>query len=395
MHLDLPTLVAMGSFVAACAGMLLLIAWWQNRKISALAIWGLAYIVNAFGILFLILGPALRQPTWLIFASILLVSGPGLMWKAARTFDARPAPLPVALLGAMVVGLLGVFPIMRDLSGLLSLAASSTYLLAAAASLCSGRKEQLAARWPIIILTTVHAAVLLIGAYSTFDGSIGQSEVPAVMSLFGLVHFESIVFILGTSVFILALVKERSEAASRMSANMDPLTGIANRTAFLESAARVLERCRRDSAPVSVMMFDLDRFKLINDTHGHAVGDTVIRKFCEVTAAALRPNDLFGRMGGEEFALVLPGSGIEAAHVRAERISVSFAEGCRFVEGRQVNATVSGGVSVSVNAEQTLSTLLDESDAALYCAKNEGRNRIKRAEQPKPAAGLSTVIRVA
>jgi diguanylate cyclase (GGDEF)-like protein len=121
----------------------------------------------------------------------------------------------------------------------------------------------------------------------------------------------------------------------------------------------------------------------------------VIRKFCEVTAAALRPNDLFGRMGGEEFALVLPGSGIEAAHVRAERISVSFAEGCRFVEGRQVNATVSGGVSVSVNAEQTLSTLLDESDAALYCAKNEGRNRIKRAEQPKPAGGLSTVIRVA
>jgi diguanylate cyclase (GGDEF)-like protein len=61
------------------------------------------------------------------------------------------------------------------------------------------------------------------------------------------------------------------------------------------------------------MMFDLDRFKAINDTHGHAVGDAVIRKFCEVTAAALRPNDVFGRIGGEEFAVVLPGSSIEAA----------------------------------------------------------------------------------
>ena len=68
------------------------------------------------------------------------------------------------------------------------------------------------------------------------------------------------------------------------------------------------------------MMFDLDRFKTINDTHGHAAGDAVIRRFCENTIAALRPNDVFGRLGGEEFAVVLPGSGIEAAHVRAERI---------------------------------------------------------------------------
>jgi diguanylate cyclase (GGDEF)-like protein len=79
----------------------------------------------------------------------------------------------------------------------------------------------------------------------------------------------------------------------------------------------------------------------------------VIRTFCEITASALRPNDVFGRMGGEEFAVVLAGSSIEAAFVRAERIRASFAESCRFVRGHQVNATVSGGVSTSVNAEQT------------------------------------------
>jgi two-component system, cell cycle response regulator len=178
-------------------------------------------------------------------------------------------------------------------------------------------------------------------------------------------------------------------------ARTDSLTGIANRTAFLASAERVLERCHRDNAPVSVMMFDLDRFKAVNDRHGHAVGDAVIKKFCEVAAAALRPTDLFGRMGGEEFAVVLPRSSIEAACVRAERIRASFAENCRLIRNHQVNATVSGGVSVSVSAEATLEALLEYSDTALYGAKTEGRNRIKRADQPKPEGGGSNVLRVA
>ena len=152
----------------------------------------------------------------------------------------------------------------------------------------------------------------------------------------------------------------------------------------MESAGRVVERCRRDGAPVSVMMFDLDLFKAVNDTHGHAIGDAVIRKFCEVTASALRPSDIFGRIGGEEFAVVLSGLGIEAAYARADKIRVSFAENCRFIGDHQVDTTVSGGVSTSVNGEQTLSALLEYSDVALYRAKTEGRNRVERAHQPNP-----------
>jgi diguanylate cyclase (GGDEF)-like protein len=144
-----------------------------------------------------------------------------------------------------------------------------------------------------------------------------------------------------------------------------------------------------------VMMFDLDRFKTINDTHGHAAGDAVIRRFCESVIAILRPNDVFGRLGGEEFAVMLPGSGIEAAHVRAERIRVSFAENCQFIQNRQVNATVSGGVAMNVSAEQTLDALLEISDVALYDAKTGGRNRIKRADQPQPEGAVSNVFRVA
>jgi diguanylate cyclase (GGDEF)-like protein len=284
---------------------------------------------------------------------------------------------------------------MRDVTGSLGLATGAVYLFAAATSLWGGRKERLTLRWPFMGLTVVHASVLSIGAYSTLDGSTSQDEVPPVISMFGIIHFESVIFALGTAVFILALVKERSEAASRMAATIDPLTGIANRAAFMESAERVMERCRRANAPVSVIMFDLDHFKDVNDTLGHPIGDAVIRKFCEVAAIVLRPNDVFGRIGGEEFAVVLPGSSIEAACARAERIRESFAEKCLFVGDHQVNTTVSGGVSMSVNGEQPLSALLKYADVALYRAKAEGRNRVRRADQPKIEGGLSNVIRVA
>ena len=261
-----------------------------------------------------------------------------------------------------------------------------------ATTLWSG-KEHLAARWPLIFLSGLHAAALLIGTYSTVSGSTGQDVVPSITSLFGFIYFESIVFALGTSVFILALIKERNEAAGMNAARIDVLTGILNRGGFMECAERVMERCRRNGSPVSVMMFDLDRFKAINDAHGHGAGDTVIRKFCEIAAAALRPSDVFGRMGGEEFAVALPGSSIEAAQARAERICLSFAASCRFVSGHRVEATVCCGLSVSLKAEETLLSLLEDADRALYLAKSAGRNRVMRANQ---SAGVtSNVIRVA
>jgi diguanylate cyclase (GGDEF)-like protein len=395
MQLDLLTLDAMGVFVVATAGVVLLVAWSQNSKASALAIWGLANIFNASGIGCIVLASALKQSAWSLLGSTLLTLGTGLIWKAARSLEAKPAALVMALLGAAVVGLASSFPDTRAVVWPLGIAIGAVYLFAAAIVLRRGRKERLTARWPIVILTALHATLLLIGLYAALNGSLGSAEMPAIISLFGSIHFENTIFALGTAVFLLAMVKERNEAASNRAAGIDPLTGVANRGAFMEDAGRVVRQCRRENAPASVIMCDLDRFKSVNDTHGHAIGDAVLQKFCETVTHALWPNDIFGRLGGEEFALVLPRSSIEAAYVRAERIRISFEESCRLIEGRRVDATVSCGVSVSTDGKHTLSELLTLSDLALYRAKADGRNRVKRAEQPKPDGGKATAIRVA
>jgi diguanylate cyclase (GGDEF)-like protein len=143
------------------------------------------------------------------------------------------------------------------------------------------------------------------------------------------------------------------------------------------------------------VMFDLDHFKSINDRYGHATGDDVIRNFCEVTRASLRPNDTFGRLGGEEFAAILSGCGIEAAFARAERIRVAFADVSRFARGRQVRATLSAGVASSATATETVDELLEHADAALYNAKSAGRNCVKRAASPGSEGQTSNVFRVA
>lgn len=393
MSLDIPTLMVMGSFVAACSGSILLGAWFVNQKTPVLGLWGLGSLLHAGGILSLMLGLVSHDPRIMGLGNILIALAQGLMWKGARAFDNKPAPPVIAFLGGLVLALATLLPSAQNIVAHLSLLIGAGYLSAAAFGFWAKRKPPLPARWPLVAFIAAHAAMMLIGAVSRFNGV--PEQVPPLMSLFGIIHFETIVFSVGTATLILALVKERSEAASKRIASTDSLTGIANRAAFMSSAEKILARCRHDHVPVSMIMFDIDIFKSINDTHGHAIGDAVIQNFCEVVGTSIRHNDVFGRIGGEEFAVLLPGTSIEAAYVRADRSRLAFATSCRTIREHQVNATVSGGVATSVNAETTLGRLLEQADEALYRAKAAGRNRVKRAKQLPQDRAASDVIRVA
>ena len=156
----------------------------------------------------------------------------------------------------------------------------------------------------------------------------------------------------------------------------DPLTGIANRRHFIGVAAEQVQQAHTLGNPVSAVIFDIDHFKYINDTYGHAVGDEVLRIMVDRCRNQLREHDLFGRYGGEEFALVLPNTPLSVARQIAERLRVCVASEPFSTSGGDLCVTVSGGVAQTTSAIDSLGHLIDVADRALYCAKHTGRNCI-------------------
>lgn len=160
-------------------------------------------------------------------------------------------------------------------------------------------------------------------------------------------------------------------------ATTDPLTGISNRRAFLERAQHILKSSQRYQNPMSVLMLDLDFFKTVNDRYGHLSGDLVLRQFAEAVQSELREIDVFGRLGGEEFCVVLQQTQQAAAVQAAERIRQRI-ENLPLKSDKQqsIQLTVSIGASCLRPGEEQLEQLLDRADQALYRAKQEGRNRV-------------------
>jgi diguanylate cyclase (GGDEF)-like protein len=158
----------------------------------------------------------------------------------------------------------------------------------------------------------------------------------------------------------------------------DPLTGVLNRRALDRLLARETGRCEVLGAMVSVLALDLDHFKAINDTHGHAVGDEALRAFAHRIRGQLRQSDHLARLGGEEFVVLLPGAPPETAHEIAERLRACVAE-APLVDAPRVAVTVSIGV-VTFRAGDRAADLLARADAAAYAAKRSGRDRVVVAE---------------
>nr|WP_320116807.1 diguanylate cyclase [uncultured Desulfuromonas sp.] len=205
-----------------------------------------------------------------------------------------------------------------------------------------------------------------------------SSNVVAVMLLIILV-FMSIISLEQHKNWIktlaLSFELESAKKEAEWIARIDLLTGLYNRRAFYEVAPKFLGNAKRYKRPVSVIMLDIDYFKNINDAYGHAVGDTVLVKIAELLKTQLRGSDLVGRMGGEEFAILLPDTDQDGAFILVEKLrekikQLSFDE-CGF----NFNVTSSFGLVAYSGADESLDALLKKADAALYQAKNEGRDK--------------------
>jgi diguanylate cyclase (GGDEF)-like protein len=383
MNLDINTLFLVTIYVEAILGLLLLFAWAQNTAITAVAWWGFAHLLRAASVTLFGLYGSVPDLISIDLANAILFTSFAVTWTGARVFDHRKVE-PVLLFAGAALWLVACrIPGFLDSFGprvLLSSGIITAYTWGTAFEFWRGRSEPLVSRWPAIFMLFAHGALYLLrtplGAMLPWVP--GLSEVSGSVWL-TVLSFEALLFTIAIAFILLAMAKERTEYRQRTAALIDPLTGVPNRRSFLQDGEAHLIKQASDPHPTAVMLLDLDNFKSINDRFGHAVGDRVLEIFADVSSGCLRRIDLFGRLGGEEFAALLRDTKRERALLVAEQIRASFASAARDVEGQRVDATVSIGVVVNEDAVLDLSALLVQADHALYCAKDAGRNRVELA----------------
>ena len=377
---DLPTLCAVAMFVSVTGGLLLLFSWMQNRNEPSLALWGLSYLIGSAGAGLMALGK-LGADGWSICTANMLICGAyGVMWSAARSFEGRRVNLAPIAVGPAVWLAACQFPgFLESLQARVELASiiCAAYLLLCAHEVRDGRDRELISRWPMVALLVLHASFML--ARVPLAGLMANR--PPIGQPYGLgvciMAFEALFATYCLAFLRMSLVKERAELEQRKASLTDSLTGIANRRAFFEFGSPLLEQTIADRRPAALLLFDLDRFKEVNDTGGHQTGDSVLQAFSHLVSTITRPGDLFARVGGEEFALLLTDAPMAEAMRVAERVRGEFAR--TPLAGLPSNATVSAGVAMVNESNRTLSSLLVTADRALYRAKADGRNRVAAA----------------
>ena len=381
MNLDVNTLFLVTIYVEAILGLLLLFAWVQNTAIHAVAWWGFADLMRAASIMLFGKYGTVSDLISIDLANVLLFTAFAVTWTGARVFDHRKPQWILLFAGAALWLVLYRIPAVQnswDLRMLISSGIITAYTWATAYEFWRGRSEPLVSRWPAIFMFFAHGALYLLR--TPFGAMLAPVNNQVFASVWiTVLSFEALLFTIAIAFILLAMAKERTEHRHKTASLIDPLTGIANRRAFLQDAEVQLKRQATEPRPMAVMVLDLDNFKGINDRFGHAMGDRVLQMFAEIGSGCMRRYDIFGRLGGEEFAALLVDTSRERALSVAEQIRSSFVEMTGMVEGKPVVATVSIGLVISYDAVLDLSALLAQADHALYRAKDNGRNRIEIA----------------
>jgi diguanylate cyclase (GGDEF)-like protein len=387
MKLDVNTLFIVTLNVEVLLGLLLFFAWTQNFSKRALAWWGCAHLVRAVSIILFGLHGSVPNFISIDFANAALFGSFALTWSGARVFDGRRPSTAIALAGIAIwiaACRTPLFAASAELRGLTGAAIVTAYAWLTAYEFWRGRAETLVSRWPAIFILFAHGALFMLR--TPLSASLHGVQVSdfAMSGWIELLSLEALLFTISIAFILLAMAKERTEHWHRTAARTDPLTGVANRRGFLEHA--VLSKQRAAALqPTAVLLFDLDRFKSINDQHGHAVGDRVLRIFADIAKTYVGESGFIGRWGGDEFVAVLHDTTAERAAATAEIIKVTFENKAARIDSHAVNATVSVGMVFSEKGAFELPVLMLQADRALYRAKEDGRNRLVVA--PPETAG--------
>jgi diguanylate cyclase (GGDEF)-like protein len=297
-----------------------------------------------------------------------------------RSFEGRPTSVPLMLAGTMVWLVACQFEAFYGslmARTALTSAIFVAYSVLSAVEIWRSREEKLISRWPIIavLLGNVVFFVIRIPLAGSTPSHLDPGEIN--VDVFSFIIFETIFYAFFLAYMFGGMARERIAHHYKQASLTDPLTGIPNRRAFLERYEALLGRSNFEQRPSVLLLLDVDNFKSVNDTYGHHVGDQVLLEFSRVVASVLRPNDVFGRLGGEEFGCLIPHASLKEGRDIAERIRAKTEATLLKVAENTIGVTVSIGVAVSAGPDQAFTTLMLSADHALYRAKTNGRNRVE------------------
>jgi diguanylate cyclase (GGDEF)-like protein len=369
------------ALVASTIAAMLVLLWGYllNRGERSLLWTALGFLLTAVGSFLVARRGFLSEWLTIDTAGTLLILGVSFIWIGARVFNGRPILAWVPLAGPAVwliacnVPAFYANPDARVIAVFLIMAA---YYFAGAREF--SMRDGLLTRLPMSIVLTAHTAIVLLRIpFVLTDDEGGLNFVGT--NWFGAAALESLIFIQLVAFLMLSLTKERVENHLRDAAHTDPLTGLGNRRAFFDRAEAAVALASRNGSPLSVVAFDLDRFKAINDRHGHPIGDAVIETFARVATDRLRVSDIVARLGGEEFVALLPDTAGDRAALVALQINQAFETAVAALPHPDLAGTASAGVAELSPATPSLDDILTAADRALYEAKAIGRGQVRRA----------------
>jgi diguanylate cyclase (GGDEF)-like protein len=385
MELDPRTLVVGSVLSAVLLGSVSLAFATLSGSQRIIASWGIAMLVLALGLL----GLGLRDqiPFWLsaVVGNWLIVAAIVLAMRALRVFvgSAPRDVLSGILLAALLLLLLYFTEVLPSNVGRTVAISAALGAVAVRAALLLQRRAPAECRRSSRVTEYVFwgvAAVTALRILATLLFPPTESLAPGPLNAAVFLFYSG--FIIVSSLSVMWMEIERLQADLVHSARFDSLTGVFNRGTFLAEFEREVSRAVRGGAPFSLAIFDLDRFKLLNDRYGHPTGDLVLKAFADVLRQGIRKHDTVGRYGGEEFALLMPETGKDTAVRVAERVRRELETRGVNAEGTRIEVSVSGGIATYGVDGHDWDSLLSAADTALYDAKEAGRNRIAVAAAP-------------
>lgn len=386
MKLDLPTLLLVMLLCNLTLALAVLVDTWRSWA-DGLATWGLGLLLYGLSVPVF----ALRFAGWevlsVIGSNLLVAATLSLHLLALRQFQGERLgllPLSLVWMPPLAVGL-GVLLLQEQhkwraifLAFLYGVQAALLAWQAWAPGIREARE-----RGRILLACGASALVLMFTTRAVTDllASDWNNPVMVPPQLAALTYLVSLLITLVNTIGYVLMQKERATNVQHALATHDLLTGVGNRLFLMESMVRDLSLATRQKLPVSVLMLDVDFFKKVNDAHGHLAGDAVLCEVARRIGACLRRQDLLGRYGGEEFVVLLPGTGLEGALVVAEDIRQAVQREPIRYEGRDIAVTVSAGVHCRVpkRGGAEAEDMLAASDRVMYAAKQNGRNRVEVA----------------